>query len=150
MSRCFRRTGLAAGLIRVALAVSTVRADAPASRYVVDAGTVTDTKTMLVWERSPDPMARSYSAAERYCATLTLAGGGWRLPGIKELVTLVDATRYDPAIDTGVFPNTMSKLYWSKSAVTTVGGLRVWAVDFHTGGIGFIDTSSPHPAHCVR
>ncbi|UZW62725.1 DUF1566 domain-containing protein [Lysobacter enzymogenes] len=51
-----------------------------------------------------------YAAAEKACTEL---GEGWRLPTRVELLSLVDDTRYDPAIDTERFPDTRSGAYWA-------------------------------------
>jgi hypothetical protein len=50
--------------------------------------------------------------AEDYCSNLTHDGGGWRLPTIEELNSLVDTSHSDPAIDP-IFSNTESSGYWS-------------------------------------
>jgi|WetSurMetagenome_2_1015567.scaffolds.fasta_scaffold702537_1 hypothetical protein len=61
-----------------------------AARYVDNAdGTVTDTKTKLMWQWGDDgemrPMDRPVSAAD-YCGQLTLGDNDdWRLPRIDEL-----------------------------------------------------------------
>jgi hypothetical protein len=127
-----------------------VRADAPPSRYVVDADTVTDTKTTLVWQRMPGTHAVTFAAAQSYCQSLTLAGGGWRLPAMKELATLVDPTRYDPAIDSNVFPGDASDFYWSSTAVQVITGLRVYGVGFTDGAVNAETSDASHSARCVR
>ena len=74
-------------------------AEAPGGRYVVEEGTVTDTRTRLTWQRSPDLTPRGWTLAAPYCSDLDLNGKGWRLPSVKELLTLVDESRWGPAID---------------------------------------------------
>ena len=78
-------------------------------------GTVTDTATGLMWQQeTADP--RNWEAALSYCENLSLAGySDWRLPTIKELASIVDLSRYNPAIDTNYFPNTVSSRYWSST-----------------------------------
>ena len=39
----------------------------------------------------------------------------WRVPNINELAGIADLSKYDPAIDTNYFPNTISSMYWSAS-----------------------------------
>jgi hypothetical protein len=76
-------------------------AGAPAFAVYVDNknGTVTDTRTGLVWQQADDGVARTWADAGPYCENLVLGGyGDWRLPRIDELETLVDYSRYDPAI----------------------------------------------------
>ena len=82
-------------------------------RFIINNdGTVTDTSTGLTWQQATaGPMA--WEAAQKYCAKLELAGGGWRLPTVQELQSIVDYTRQVPAIDTAAFPDTMSRYYWS-------------------------------------
>lgn len=134
------------------------RADAPATRYIVDADLVKDTKTGLVWQRMVGTRDGTFEAAARYCQTLTLAGGGWRLPGVKELATLVDPTRYDPAIDPNTFPRTPSVFFWSASTPTAFTGIQArFGVGFLDGAIGSVasnafDTPSTrmNAVRCVR
>jgi len=80
-------------------------------------GTVTDTSTGLMWQQDTarddqgnyDTM--TWEEALAYCESRTLGGHtDWRLPTIKELRSLVDYTRYNPAINTTYFPNTVSSI----------------------------------------
>lgn len=68
------------------------------------------------WQETLDnPMA--WNNALFYCETSTLAGyTDWRLPTKKELRSLVDHSRFNPAINTTHFQNTVSSLYWSSTA----------------------------------
>ncbi len=67
-------------------------------------GTVFDGLSGLTWQRSDDGRARPWKDALAYCQGLTLAGhGDWRLPNVKELQSIVDYSRPQPAIDTRVF-----------------------------------------------
>jgi Protein of unknown function (DUF1566) len=68
-------------------------ADAPAGHYVVADGTVLDTKTGLMWQQGQFGGLGS-------CDTLELGGyDDWRVPSLKELLTIVDETRVSPAMD---------------------------------------------------
>jgi hypothetical protein len=55
----------------------------------------------------------------KFAADVNQAGlcgaSDWRLPTREELRSLVDYSRYSPAIDTAWFPNTPSAWYWSSS-----------------------------------
>ncbi len=86
-------------------------------------GTVSDLATGMMWqqtngEQSPGDYQFNWEEALSYCETLSLAGHtNWRLPNIKELQSIVDYTRADPALDTSVFtfnqsPNTAA-YFWS-------------------------------------
>ena len=59
------------------------------------------------------------------------AGEGWRVPNIKELLTLVERCRHDPAINREVFPATRAASYWSSSPYVAMDG---WALQ-----VGFED-----------
>lgn len=57
-------------------------------------GTVTDSATMLMWQKSDDGMARDWLSSIKYCEELTLAGfDDWHLPNAKELQSVVDYNR---------------------------------------------------------
>lgn len=68
-------------------------------QYVLDATTVTDPVTGLVWERNPPDAEGTLEAASTRCQALT--GGTpprkMRLPTFKELAGIVDETRAEPA-----------------------------------------------------
>jgi hypothetical protein len=105
-------------------------------------GTITDTSTGLMWQQagSSDPM--NWEQALAYCEELNLGGyTDWRLPTIKELLSIADYSRYNPAINTTYFPGTVSflnwsttnsSLYWSSTtdAATTY---FAWGVSFYYG-----------------
>ena len=97
-------------------------------------GTVTDTATGLMWQQET---ARSMSleAALEYCEGLALAGyEDWRLPNISELQSLVDYSEYGPAIDTTVFPGTVSSGYWSSTTSASRTDFA-WLVSFYDGTV---------------
>lgn len=87
------------------------------THYTVAKGTVKDNFTGLTWQRTAAPGRYTWSRAQSHCANLGLAGGGWRVPSAKELMTLVDFSVAYPgtAIDTTAFPNVSSTPFWSSS-----------------------------------
>lgn len=107
---------------------------APAGQYALSSGIVQDRRTGLIWQRSPDTTRRSATAAADYCANLEV-GVTWRVPSIRELMTLVDVgATTAPVIDASAFPGTGAQAYWT---ATTYGDPNMqgakWAVDFSTG-----------------
>jgi hypothetical protein len=101
--------------------------------------TVTDTRTGLMWRRTTDSQ-RTWTDALNHCDDMTTAGyEDWRLPTVKELASIATLDRYNPAIDTSVFPDTVSSNYWSSS--TSVLPDSAWSVDFN-GGYGSDDHKS--------
>jgi hypothetical protein len=98
-------------------------------------GTVTDLKTGLVWEQSDaqNNVLRTWQQAVDYCAELNLGGKtDWRLPSRTELLSIVDYSRINPAIDTIYFPNCRSYFYWSGTTVAD-GPSLAWYVYFGNG-----------------
>jgi hypothetical protein len=71
----------------------------------------------------------NYKKAEKACAAL---GEGWRLPTRAELLSLVDDTRCDPAIDTARFPDTKSGAYWTGTPLASDSSYA-WVVVFSLG-----------------
>jgi hypothetical protein len=151
VQRLRRAVVIALSIIAVFSAVppSPAFADAPTGRYVVDGGTVTDTRTRLTWQRSPDATPRGWTFAAPYCSDLDLNGKGWRLPSVKELLTLVDESRWGPAIDPVAFPSTPSDYFWTSSQLATFP-MFVWTVFFGKGTASFFDINNPRLIRCVR
>lgn len=80
-------------------------------------GTITDLATGLMWQKSDDGVTRNWEEALAYADGLEIAGyDDWRLPNVKELHSIVDYTRDDPAIDP-IF-NTMDPEGWFWSSTT--------------------------------
>lgn len=119
--------------VRCVRSTMRVPTDALVARYDIGDELVTDGKTGLSWQRDADSEMRSWNDADAYCRELTLAGGGWRLPAYKEMLTLVDPTHSDPAVDTRAFPKTSAEAYWTASPCLDSMGYR--SVDFHAGSM---------------
>jgi hypothetical protein len=95
-------------------------------------GTVTDESTGLMWQQETiKNNMMSWRQALAYCEGLNLGGHtDWRMPTIKELQSLVDYSRYNPAIDTTYFPTAVSSLYWSSTTYAS-NTLLAWGVLFY-------------------
>lgn len=115
-----------------------VVAQSPPGRYVVTSmsmgATVYDTMTKLTWmQRST--AATDLDSAKTLCAAFpTDQSMSWRVPTVKELMTLVDySLSTPPMIDGTAFPSTPSAPFIS---LTVEGGApTIWSVDFGTGRI---------------
>jgi len=123
------------------------RADAPAGRYMAGNGTVLDTKTGLTWEQPASTTNVVWSAAKSYC---TGKGTGWRLPTIKELLSIVDFGKTtSPKIDS-MFAGTVSNTYWSSTPLADALD-TFYAVNFVNGGINTGEGAVVAiPVRCVR
>jgi hypothetical protein len=77
-------------------------------------GTVTDHKTGFMWQQADDGIGRTWSEAKTYCNKLGLGGyNDWGSPRIDQLLTIVDYSRYFPAINPAF--DCGSNYYWSSS-----------------------------------
>ena len=95
--------------------------------------TVVDTTTGLEWLRAPLGRFEHHQAIDA-CAAVEHDGGGFRLPTRAELLTLVDITRFDPAIDTAAFPDIKGGWFWS-SDLCAWSSASAWLVSFLSGGV---------------
>lgn len=120
-----------------------------ASSYAVTGAVALDRRTGLTWQRAGDRDDSTWADAKSYCAGLDLHGGGWRLPSIRELLTLVEVTRMEPAIDPAAFPDTPSEFFWSSSRSVAPAG-TAWGVNFTRGssGAGLVGTRAH--VRCAR
>jgi hypothetical protein len=111
--------------------------------------TVTDSVTGLTWTQNPAGMGdavtpMTWSDAGTYCQGL---GTGWRLPTRIELLSIVDYTQFEPAIDHTAFPQVQSNYFWTSTPEEgQVGSIAsppalAWAVDFTGGYSGTYMTS---------
>ena len=169
MKRTIAVLALAGSMIALALAV---HADAPPDQYAIfqaQTPTITDSYAKLEWERFPEDNRlagdagadggtwaayQTFSNARTRCGNL---GNGWRLPTVKELLTIVDE---DPHkiyvdgstpflyVDRNAFPTAFPEPYWTSSA--QAGTLAAWTVDFLDGKPKADSPSSVHRSRCVR
>ena len=73
----------------------------------------------------------------------------WRLPSKAELYSIVDYSRYNPAIDMTYFPNTVSDWFWSSSPYA-YGTNYAWVVSFGYGSDGYGNKGNGYAVRLVR
>lgn len=131
------------------LGIRLVRGGTPvsqAARYTFSGDEVTDTFTGLVWRRCAAGQAwkgaactgtvanRQWPEALAYARDEARATGqAWRLPNAKELSTLADRSRNNPAIDPAVFPNVSPRQWYWTSTPFIMDPSYVWTMDFYGG-----------------
>lgn len=114
---------------------------------------VTDSTTGLQWQDNEivETTTRTWQEAIDYCENNMTLGGhnDWRLPNIKELLSIADRSRISPAIDTSVFENISSNSCWSS---TTYSGLtsNAWYVSSYNGTPNGYDKAHSYYVRCVR
>ena len=139
-----------------------IRNDWPDDRYDIHGdGTVTDTVTGLMWMQcslGQDPDANCsgnatehnwQEALEAAEASTSATYTDWRLPNIKELSSLAARDRYNPAINSTIFPNTSSDWYWSASPVAYSSDYA-WQLNFSVGYDGNYNRYSDYHVRLVR
>jgi hypothetical protein len=113
--------------------------------------TVTDQRTNLVWGLTVGAaQSASFDQAIKYCDNYQ-SGVKWRLPSRIELVTLIDYTRTNPALDTAYFPQVPAGWYWTSSVVRPPTlPYRFWAVDFASGAVSNSPPDGARNVLCVK
>jgi hypothetical protein len=126
--------------------------------------TVRDQASGLVIQVGFSPQRQNQAAAFAYCATLPLAGGGWRLPTRDELsVALANRTLLADSDDwfwsaaptvtppsRGVVVRVAHEVFDSAATRRAAASSRGWIVHF-THGFAYADgPEAPFRARCVR
>jgi len=111
---------------------------------------VYDNNTGLTWQQTTPTSKYTWENADSYCNDLTYAGySDWRLPTPQELLTIIDNSRSNPAIDTTYFPETQSSGSWSSS--TRVGSTsNAWYANFYSGNVNSLNKTNNIYVRCVR
>lgn len=106
-------------------------------------------KTGLMWQRRHHDVPLSWSDAVSYCDGLSLGGHeDWRLPRVKELLTIVDRRRMQPASDPA-FTGASSDAYWTSTPAKEDESQR-WEVNFFVGTAFTSSTTKTNAVRCVR
>ena len=108
-----------------------------------DQGTWIDPETGLEWQTGAGDKI-SWEESLKYAGKLD----GWRLPTVKELITLVDYRKYDICIKTKKL-SCVSSSYWS-SATHAGNASRAWYVGFYSGNVGSYYKTNSNYVRCVR
>lgn len=120
-------------------------ADRFASVAVAQGREVHDSFTGLTWLIEDDATFRTWTQADEHCSGL---GNGYRMPAYKELQTIIDPTRANPALDTQVFQGLVGDWFsfWSSSVV----GSQAWQLEILYGQGLPEDMTSTSLVLCVR
>ena len=111
--------------------VANIQSTTPSSTFVINTdGTVTDKKTNLVWDRcswgqTGDLCEFGTATNVSWATALSVPSAAnsaryksyadWRVPNAKELLSIVELCRRNPAINEQVFPNSLSLDLWTSS-----------------------------------
>ncbi len=159
-------------LILVSIAVSqpaysqtcndNILASTPDSAFSVNNdGTVTHTGTGLMWKVCSEgqtwdngsclsaPTTYDWQQALQEPATLNVSGGyaghtDWRVPNIKELMSILEVKCSNPPINENIFAATPASPYWSSSLKTDGFSTNLnyaWVIDLRSG-LNLLDARS--------
>jgi hypothetical protein len=110
---------------------------------------VTDSTTGLQWQDDAVGNTMPWEEAIAYCKALELdTYSDWRLPNVNELKTIVDRSKYNPAIVSG-FTNFGSSYYWSSTS-SKDSTYIAWIVHFYFGGVYNSNKNDSYYVRCVR
>jgi len=110
---------------------------------------VTDSVTGLQWQDDAVGSSVGWQGAIDRCEVLSLGGhSDWRLPNKKELLSIVDYSKYNPSIN-AEFQNTTSDYYWSSTTHANYT-YDAWVVDFYNGYTDDDDKDGNKYVRCVR
>ena len=93
---------------------------------------VFDENLKLEWQQKIPEGDFDWQSADNYCKNEYAGKSGWRLPTPKELLSIVDNSKFDPAINTDYFPGTNDEWFWT-SADSNKDQNKAWFVRFDKG-----------------
>lgn len=131
----------------VAACRSSIPESAPAASFIDNSdGTVTDIRTGLMWMRCSlgqtwtgttcTGTATVYVWADALAqaqASTFAAHNDWRMPNVKELLSIVERSCSMPAINSTIFPATSTGNYWTSSPNVSSNGTHALLVGFGQG-----------------
>jgi hypothetical protein len=122
----------------------------PNPRFTVlsDTNVVQDNLTGLMWARNANlDGTKDWAGALSYCQALDHGGyTDWRLPNVRELHSLIDLGRFNPALPTGhPFTGWVADDYWTSSMLADPSG-DAWFMRLLDG---YIDVSGTNAASYV-
>lgn len=122
-----------------------------AAKYDTSKADVTlDRITGLTWEAVPSDVDYKWADAKALCKAATIGGyTDWRMPTRIELLSIVDFSKAQPAIDGAAFPACESSGYWATTPAPDNPNYYA-TIDFELG-YGYADVSGElHFVRCVR
>lgn len=125
----------------------------PTKRFIDNKdGTITDIQTQLMWKKCNE--GETWRKASNSCSTITkqytwqdslkrarsvnnkgyATHTDWRLPNIKELISIIEEGCEYPAANLRVFPSTKPDHYWSSTPlINFLYATDAWSINFNVG-----------------
>lgn len=113
-----------------------------------------DNRTGLMWVTNPIDAGingtYNWENAITICESLNYAGyTDWRVPNIRELVSIADYSRQSPAINTTYFLNAQNGYHWSSTTYVPATA-NTWGVAFSDGVMTTAAKTGVGYLRCVR
>ena len=111
---------------------------------------ISDKNNAIYWQDNlfSQKSSEDWEDAILYCDVLVLNGlNNWRLPTFDELHSLVDYTRFDPAINP-VFAYVNPGTYWTSQDFSATKS-RAWTINFKSGKTYYSYKTTNHSVRCV-
>ncbi|PWQ92354.1 DUF1566 domain-containing protein [Leucothrix pacifica] len=131
--------GLLSGVAQAQSCNTAIEDSTPDIRFVTSGDEVKDLMTNLTWKRCAQ--GQVWNSATSSCVgtvlslswsqALSQGTGDWRLPNIKELLSIVEISCSAPAINETIFPNTPDDYFWTSSPY--INNAQAWLVLFEDG-----------------
>jgi len=139
------------------------KASTPTAQINDEDSVVTDKSTHLTWDRCSAGESWKNGRCEGSIKLMSLdaarnfakaRGGGWRIPTIDELVSIIEERCHDPAINSTIFPNVHALVegrspYWSSTSFEEIPTMN-YLVDFLTGEVDARSQGFPIGVRLVR
>jgi hypothetical protein len=116
---------------------------------------VFDENLKLEWQQKIPEGEFDWQSAANYCGQEYAGSYGWRLPTPKELLSIVDNGKFDPAINTDYFPDTNDEWFWTSADFASTESYdsgKAWFVRFDSGFLSHKKKTESEKMHvrCVR
>ena len=116
---------------------------------------VFDENLKLEWQQKIPEGDFDWQSAANHCEKEYAGSYGWRLPTPKELLSIIDNGRYDPAINTDLFPGTNDEWFWTSADFVSTDEAdkdKKWFVRFDKGFLSHKAKTESEKMHvrCVR
>jgi hypothetical protein len=136
-----------------------------AERFTRTSGTepvVADSKTNLVWQGCPAGLSdasctvgtvteMNWAAALVYCESLIWNGlSDWRLANLGEHASLIDVTRFAPAIDATAFPAGPYAFFWASTSYADSAYPYAWRMNLARPDYELTTKTNTAYTRCVR
>ena len=110
---------------------------------LISADRVYDNETELLWNTHSSKKSLNFNDAKSYCKELKL-----RLPSHSELKSLVDYSKYEPAIATDLIEVIKDKMYWTSTSY--YHNDTYWTVYFVNGKDLHRQRNTQHYVLCIE